>query len=315
VVQQVVDDRFLHQQPAARAAHVALVEENAVDDALDRLVQRGVVEHDVGRLAPQLQRHLLAGAGHRAGDLPAHLGRPGERHLVHPRVLDQRPAGVARPGHDVDDAGRQVGLAADVGEGQRGQWGGLGRLEDHRVATRQRRSDLPGQHEQREVPGDDLRGHAQGPGIGAEAGMVQLVGPARVVEEVRRHQRQVDVAALPDGLAVVDRLQHRELPRALLEDAGQPVQVLAPGPGGQAGPGAVVGGAGRGHRPVDVLGAGGRHLGQHLLGGRVDGLEPGAVDGVDHLAADVQAVAGGDVDDRRRLGGGGVVEAHQSNVK
>ena len=70
-VEQFVRDRLLHQQPAAGAAHVALVEEDAVDDALDRLVERGVVEHDVGRLAAQLERDLLAGAGHRAGDLAA----------------------------------------------------------------------------------------------------------------------------------------------------------------------------------------------------------------------------------------------------
>ena len=65
----VVGDRLLHQQPAAGAADVALVEEDAVDDALDRLVERRVVEHDVGRLAAELERELLAGAGQRPGDL------------------------------------------------------------------------------------------------------------------------------------------------------------------------------------------------------------------------------------------------------
>ena len=38
------------------------------------------------------------------------------------------------PGDDVDDAGRQVGLAADVGEEERGQRRRRGGLEDDRVA-------------------------------------------------------------------------------------------------------------------------------------------------------------------------------------
>src|SRR3712207_6550179 len=66
----LVVDRLLHQQPGTGAAHVALVEEDALDDALDGLVDGGVVEDDVGGLATELERELLAGAGDRAGDLP-----------------------------------------------------------------------------------------------------------------------------------------------------------------------------------------------------------------------------------------------------
>ena len=95
-VEQLLGDRLLDQQPRAGAADVALVEEDAVDDALDRLVDRGVVEDDVGRLAAELQGDPLAGAGHRPGDRPADLGRAGERHLVDVRVLDQRAAGRRR---------------------------------------------------------------------------------------------------------------------------------------------------------------------------------------------------------------------------
>ena len=82
---------LLHEQPRAGAAHVALVEEDAVDDALDGLVDRRVVEHDVGRLAAELERQLLAGAGQRPLDLLADLGRAGERHLVDAGVLAPAP--------------------------------------------------------------------------------------------------------------------------------------------------------------------------------------------------------------------------------
>src|SRR5205085_11335481 len=54
----------------------------------------------------------------------------------------------------------------------------------------------------------------------------ELVGPAGVVEEVRRGERQVDVARFLDWLAAVQRLEHRELARALLQDARDSEQVL-----------------------------------------------------------------------------------------
>ena len=57
-------------------------------------------------------------------------------------------------------------------------------------------------------------------------GVLELVRPARVVEEVRRGQRQVDVTGLLDRLAAVERLGHGELARALLQDPRDPEQVL-----------------------------------------------------------------------------------------
>ena len=89
-LEHLVGDGLLHQQPGARAADVALVEEDAVDDALDGLVDRGVVEDDVGGLAAELEGDLLVGAGDRLGDRPADVGRAGERDLVDVRV--RRPA-------------------------------------------------------------------------------------------------------------------------------------------------------------------------------------------------------------------------------
>ena len=81
--------RLLHEEARAGAADVALVEVDPVDDPLDRLVERRVVEDDVGRLAAELERELLPAAGDRAHDLLADLGRPGERDLVHVRVLHE----------------------------------------------------------------------------------------------------------------------------------------------------------------------------------------------------------------------------------
>ncbi len=230
-------DRLLDQQPAARAADLALVEEDAVDDTLDGLVERGVIEHDVGGLATQLQGQRLVGTGDGAADLLAHGGGAREGDLVHVRMRDEREADLAGPGDDVDDPRRQVRLAADVREQQRRQGCRGRRLEHHRVARRERRRDLPGEHQQREVPGDDLRRHAQGLRVAVGERVLQLVRPARVVPEVGRRERHVHVPRFLDGLAAVERLEHRELAAPLLEDARDAVQVLGTLPAGHRAPG------------------------------------------------------------------------------
>ena len=104
-------DRLLREEARAGAADVALVEVDAVDDPLDRLVERAVVEDDVRRLAAELERQLLAGAGEPALDRLADLGRAGERDLVDVGMVDERRARAAVAGDDVDDAGRKLRLA------------------------------------------------------------------------------------------------------------------------------------------------------------------------------------------------------------
>ena len=122
--------------------------------------------------------------------------------------------------------GGQLGLPEDVREEQRRQRRRLGRLEHDGVPGRERGRDLPGEHEQREVPRDDLPGDADRPRPAVRERVLELVGPARVVEEVRRGEREVDVARLADRLAAVERLEHGELARALLQDPRDAEEVL-----------------------------------------------------------------------------------------
>ena len=81
-------------------------------------------------------------------------------------------------------------------------------------------------------------GDAERPRRAVRERVLELVGPAGVVEEVRGGERQVDVARLLDRLAAVQRLEHRELARALLEDARDPEQVLRALAAGERRPGA-----------------------------------------------------------------------------
>src|SRR5712692_9472239 len=83
-------DRLLDEQSRAGAADVALVEVDAVDDALDRLVERAVVEDDVRRLAAELEREPLARTGEAALNRLPDLGRAGEGDLVDIGVLHDR---------------------------------------------------------------------------------------------------------------------------------------------------------------------------------------------------------------------------------
>ena len=135
----LVGHRLLDEQPRSGAADVALVEEDPLHDALDRLVDGGVLEDDVGRLAAELEREPDAAAGERGLDVLADRGRAREGDLVD-LGAHERGAGDAVAGDDVRHAGRQLGLLEDLGQQQRGQRRRLGRLEDRRVAARQRRA-------------------------------------------------------------------------------------------------------------------------------------------------------------------------------
>src|SRR4029078_7187982 len=143
------------------------------------------VEADVPPLAAELERQRYVAPGELTADRLADLGRAGERDLVDANCPNEVGAGRSAAGDDVDAAGRHLRLPADVGEEERGQRSRLCRLEHDGVAARERGRDLPGQHQKREVPGNDLRRHAEWPRLTAREGVLELVGPAGVVEEVR----------------------------------------------------------------------------------------------------------------------------------
>ena len=89
LVDEPVVDALLDEEPAPGAADVALVEEDPVDNPFDRLVERGIVEDDMGCLSPELQGQLLVTSGELALDQLPHRSGPGEGDLV--------DVGMARP--------------------------------------------------------------------------------------------------------------------------------------------------------------------------------------------------------------------------
>jgi hypothetical protein len=149
--------------------------------------------------------------------------------------------------------------------------------------------------------------NAEGAGVRAQPRVVELVRPAGVVEEPRGHQGNVDVAALLDGLAVVEALRHRELAGALLHEAGDPEQVLAAVPARHLRPDLVVRAACGRHGGIDIRLRPRRDGGDVGLVRRRDRRERRSP-ALDELAADEQAVLLAEVQDRARLRRGGVLQ-------
>ena len=111
--EQLLDERVvdavLHQQARAGDAGLPGRREDAGDRAEHRLLEVGVVEHDVGRLAAQLHRGVLEVPRRLLVDEPAGRVGAGEADLAHQRMLDQRRAHLgAEAGDDVEHAGRET---------------------------------------------------------------------------------------------------------------------------------------------------------------------------------------------------------------
>ena len=242
------------------------------------------------------------GAGDRAPDLLAHLRRARERDLVDVGGHEGRP-GLPRTREHVHRSWRQLRRLDHLGEEQGGERRRLRGLQHGRVPGGEGRCELPCRHQHREVPGDHLSGYTDRLGVSAWERVVELVGPPRVIEEVRRGERQVDVARLLDRLAAVHRLEDGELAGALLESAGDPVEVLRPLAARQVAPPRCERVAGRGHGELNVLLAGLGHLGENLFRGRVDRGHVAPAPRLDELAPDEQAVPVLEPDDVLGFGG------------
>ncbi|MNL15295.1 hypothetical protein D3C87_1362750 [compost metagenome] len=79
--------------------------EDAGHGANASLLQICILEHDVGRFAPEFHRNALHATGRGLVDLGAGLVRPGERDLGNVGMLDQRCSDLrTEPGHHVDHA-------------------------------------------------------------------------------------------------------------------------------------------------------------------------------------------------------------------
>lgn len=155
---ELVVDALLHVDAGAGAAALAVVEEDTKVDPRDGVVNVGVVEDDVGRLASKLEGDLLqVGVGSGLEDLATDKGGAGEGDLVDIHVRGESGTGsLSEAGDDVDDSGREASLLDELGGEQGREWGLLGGLEDNGVTSGDGWANLPRPHEKGEVPWDNL---------------------------------------------------------------------------------------------------------------------------------------------------------------
>ena len=78
----------MYEEAAASAADLTLIEEDAIDNTFNRLVERRIFKDDVGRLATELQREALPLSSDPLGDRDADGGAAGEGDLRDARVGD-----------------------------------------------------------------------------------------------------------------------------------------------------------------------------------------------------------------------------------
>ncbi|MNL14232.1 hypothetical protein D3C87_1351630 [compost metagenome] len=268
---------------------------------------------DIGGLAAQLDGggdQLVGGAAQYMG---ADFGRTGKRQLLDPVAGGQRLTGLGTEAIDhVDHAGGQYVLD-EIHHQHDGDRGLLGGLEHAAAAGRQHRGQLPGRHQQGEVPGDDLADHAYGLlEVVADGVLIQLGGRALLgadaageVAEVIHHQRQVGGQGLAHRLAVLPGLGDGEHLYVLLDaigDAQQQVAALSDAGLAPAGKG-LVGGI---QRQLYVGGVGSGHLAEHPAIHRRDVLEIAAGAGGHPVATDEVVVTGLEADQGACLTGSGV---------
>ena len=155
---ELVVNAALHKHTRAGTAALPVVEKDAKVDPRNRIFDVGVVEHNVGALTTQFERDLLqVGASGGLHDLAADDGAAGKGDLVNIHVRGNGSAGrlaVARD--DIDDTCREAGFSDEIGSIEGGQRGLLSRLEDDGIAGSDGRANLPGPHDDGEVPGNDL---------------------------------------------------------------------------------------------------------------------------------------------------------------
>ncbi len=224
--------------PVQDGADLALPCENREQRIIDGRLKVGIGKDDVRRLAAELEAHALEVADRRLEDFLARHCAARECDLVDARVRAHRCADRrARAEHEIRNAFRKADVLDEAEELDRRQRRDLGGLEHNRVASRERRSELPHRHEQRIVPWDNLGADADGL---AHRQRLHVLGHlVRHAHRLRREARIVaqavacvtDIAfRFAERLAAVEHFEVRELLRLAFELVGEGEEQARPLP-------------------------------------------------------------------------------------
>ena len=200
----------------------------------DSIGNVGIVPDNVWALSTELQGSLLQ-VGRSCGleDVSSDESGTGESNLVDVHVVGNgSTCNWTETRNNVDDTRWNTSLLDELGELQSREWSLLGGLEHNDVTSSQGWSNLPGEHEEWEVPWDDLTTDTDWlvTSVG-ELGVVHLngltvvlVGPSCVVSEVGCCFGNVECRRDAEGLSVVEGFNGSKLVLVSLNGISESLQ-------------------------------------------------------------------------------------------
>ena len=234
---ELVVNRFLNVQTTSRKTDLTRVAEDGLRCPVDSISHVGIVEHDVGALASQLQADRGQVRRCSTGNHFPRRTIPGEGDPIDALVMRQCLSnGVGAVAvNNVEHARRDPRLCSQPGPDGRGNWGVFGRLQNNGVSPGERRGDLPGAQHQGEVPGGDRHHNPSGaelrvgvvPGIhriGVRCGHPCVIGEEAHIPCTPLHI----VPSLADGLAHIASVRAGELIDVLHQQIGHSMQNRLP---------------------------------------------------------------------------------------
>ena len=218
---QGILDRCIDNQSRVGGAVLAHVPEHRLDNMLGNDVEVLRIIQDNAWVFAAAFEHDTFEVGLRRifQEFASDLGRAGKRDHVDIRVYADGLAGDRTfAGDDIQDATRQACFVGKLRDAKRGHGGFLRRFDNQRVSTGERRSDFPGHHQHREVPGQHTADHADR--LAHDHGdrivtyrsnlVVGLVGGFGMPFEAMQRFRDVDRLDLLDRLAALDAFKYRK---------------------------------------------------------------------------------------------------------
>ena len=202
--------------------------------------------------------HALAVPRARLIDVARDRRRPDEAHGLNARMRQDGVDGALVAMNDGEDAGRKAGLRQELGAEHRGRRVLLRRLQDERVAARDRQRVHPHRHHRREVERRDAGDHAErlpdrvavdvGRHVLRELALEKMRQPAGELDDF---DPAIDLAKrVGEHLAVLARQDLGEVALAALDELAEGEEDARPCGQRRAAPGSS-GVGGRGDRRVD----------------------------------------------------------------
>ncbi len=217
---ETIVDAALNEDSVRAHASLSCIPIFRSDRALDGDLDVRVIEYDERRIAAELERELLERRGALRHQCLSDGRRTREAQFAYERVARERAADRLRiAGDDGDDASRHAGTLGEHAHRERRERREFRGLDDHRAAGCESRRYLARDHRRRKIPRRNSRAHADRL-LEHDDALVWTVprndisvGALGFLAEPFEERRRIGnlAAALRQGLAFLDRHEHREV--------------------------------------------------------------------------------------------------------